>query len=364
MNSDTASKSLKMEPARFRYLELLCQELLSTPGPGFQREYVSRDLKVLETADRLLREGVAPASLKVHLRRSLSPRREGDGHSGLAVNLQKACVISISSGKGGVGKSTLALNLGVELKRAGHRVVVVDADLGTANLHLMAGIRPGRTLHHVISGECPIEDIILQVIGGPDIICGSSGILELANMNRQKRELLLSELARLEHLYDVILVDTAAGVAASVIDFVSSSDFALVVTSPEVTSITDAYAVIKLAVEHDRDCRLGLVANRVRSVSEGASVLGRISKCATRFLLKPVLELGFIWEDSNVRRAVNAGCPLAIQHPDSRASLAIRKLARVLGERELILSRRKSYSSRLTAFANGPARTAAGLMTS
>ncbi len=347
MNTEAAEKFLNMEPARFRYVELLCRDFLSIQGMGLERKYLPQDLRILEAANRLLQDGINPSSLKYQLLRTLSPQGQRNREHVFpgSRTRSKAVIFSISSGKGGVGKSTLALNLGVELHRTGQTVAIVDGDLGTANLHIMAGLRPGRTLKDVISGDCPIEDAICRIPGGPDIVPGCSGIAELANITGQRRDILLSELRRLEHRYDVVVIDTAAGVSAGVVDFTASSDFVLVVTSPEITAITDAYAMMKLTLERKAECKFALIANRVRSVSEGSSVLGRISKCAHRFLNRRVLELGFVWEDSNVRRAVNEGSPLAIQYPQSRASLAIRKLVQALEEKELVCPRPPACSS-------------------
>lgn len=350
VTADQATRLLNIEPARFRYLEILCQDFLSQPGWGFTRKYHPHDLEMLSVANRLLNEGIPPGTLKLHLRRAASQRKRDVAGNARPVDSRKAAFVSISSGKGGVGKSTLALNLGVELLRAGHRVVVVDCDFGTANLHVMAGVRADRTLRHLLSGECSIEDIVFRIPGGPDIVPGSSGIIELTRLSREKREMFLLELVRLQSLYDIILMDTAAGVAPSVIDFVAASDFGLVVTSPEKTAITDAYALIKLTLERNRKCKLGLVANRVRSAREGASVLGRISHCARRFLNQPILELGYVWEDSSVRHAVNEGVALTLRYPNSRAASAIRKLAGALRNKELIFPHPRTSGSGLTSF--------------
>ena len=361
--AEEAIRILQVEPARFRYLEFLCQDFLSLPAHGFTRQYSSHHMKVLKLAHQLLESGIPAYALKTHLARNLSFKQEqeiSDNESDPFAKPAGACV-AVASGKGGVGKSMLSLNLAIELSRAGSKVAVVDADLGTANLHVMTGLRVEKTLKHVISGECTIEDVVTSLPGGPDLVAGASGIFELANLGRRKREALMMELVRLRKLYDYLIVDAAAGVAASVIDFVAFSDLGVVVASPEKTAITDAYAVLKLSCERNRQCRLALVANRVRSAREGAFVLGRISSCARRFLHQSVLEMGYIWEDSHARRAVNEGQPLVVQYPRSRASTAIRKIAALLREQNLVCPREEKTDKSLQVVVNNqPVASAAG----
>jgi flagellar biosynthesis protein FlhG len=362
MTAEEIARSLQVEPSKLRYLEFLCQGFVSKPRLGFQRQYSMNDLEIMGTANRLLAEGIPPNALKSRLAKKffLQERKSLHEAPGSSFAPPGAALITVSSGKGGVGKSTLALNLGVELKRAGHRVVVIDGDWGTANLHVMAGLRVERTLRQVASGECGIEEVIMGIPGGPDIVPGSSGIFEMANLSRSRQDTLLSELLRLGSRYEIILVDTAAGVAAPVVEFVAASDLGLIVTSPEKTAITDAYALIKLSVERNRHCKLGLVVNRIRSAREGAFVLGRIAGCARRFLNQSVLELGYVWEDAHVRRAVNEGVSLSVQYPESKASLSIRKLARLLQENNLLFSRSQGLDSGFQMLMRPAAKAAAG----
>ncbi|GAB4330143.1 MAG: hypothetical protein Kow0099_00540 [Candidatus Abyssubacteria bacterium] len=339
MNSfgaDRMMAALGVEAARFRYLELICRDYISPSRSVLPRTYTQGDLKVLREADRLLRRGLGPAAVKAQLAIKLAEPAEWGSCDSERCGRGSASLLSISSGKGGVGKSNIALNLAVHLVGMGFRTVVLDADLGVANLHVLAGIRARHTLQHVMVGKCGIEEIIVPAPGGPDIIPGSSGIYDLANLPGHKRRILLSELEKLESGYDVIVIDTAAGVAAAVLDFVVSSDFGIVVTTPEATAITDAYALTKLSLERAPGFRIGIVANRVKSAREGALALRRISDCARRFLGRSPLELGYVWEDSTVRRAVNEGIPFSVGYPQSKASLCMHRLAKTLVEKRVI----------------------------
>lgn len=341
MKADEAAKVLGVEPARLRFLEMHCRDFLSASRLELPCSYGSGDLKILAAANVLHENGMPPSALKSHIVRMLTdPSGWNNGPNGAAeCEPSAARLIAIASGKGGVGKSNIALNLAVELTRSGLSIALLDADLGVANVHLLAGLEAGSTLRDVVSGECGLEDIITHLPEGPDIILGSSGIHELANLSPPRRQTLLAQLEKLASRYDAVIVDVAAGVSGSVLDFVVASDFVVVVTTSETTAVTDAYALIKLSLGRNSHCRIGVVANRVRTAHEGASALERISGCARRFLDRSVLELGWVWEDSRVRRAVNERVPFLLGYPKSRASASVRKLAVRLREENIVSSR-------------------------
>lgn len=345
ITADQAIDRLAVEPARFRFLEMQCRDFLSPSKVEFSRRYSSTDLRVLGEANRLLAQGLQTTEVKLRLGRMLANPAKQTPSIASATGGVSSRLITVASGKGGVGKSSIALSLSVEFAVSGLRTIILDADLGVANLHLMAGVHADRTLKDVITGECRIEEVALQLPCGLRIVPGSSGIYELANLPAYNRHVLVSEFRKLEDRYDVIVIDAAAGVAASVVDFAACSDFLLVVTTPEATSVTDAYALIKLSLQRNPACRVGLVANRVRSAREGNSTIRRISDCARRFLSHSVLPLGCIWEDSHVRRAVNERVPFSLLFPDSRASGSIRRLARELREKVVAAPTRRTDGS-------------------
>ncbi len=358
VETDKAAGFLGLEPARFRFLETCCEDFLSASRLAFPRSYTSADLKILAAANRLHEQGLSPGALKAQLARMLVEPLGWNGGSGVACApvAQAPRLIAVASGKGGVGKSNISLSLGAELVGAGFKTAVLDADLGVANVHLLAGVKVGSTLRDVITGACEIEDIIARAPGGPDIVPGSSGIYELANLSAPRRRMLLEALKRLGSLYDTVLVDVAAGVSGAVLDFVCAADFVIVVTTAETTAITDAYALIKLSLERNAYCKIGVVANRVRSAREGTAALRRISRCVQRFLGKSVIELGCVWEDSRVRRAVNERVPFVLAYPESRASAAIRKLADSLQKQKIVSLRSKAEEAWLDTLAESTAR--------
>lgn len=352
VRTDEAARMLRVEPSRFRFLEMQCEDFLSSSRLEFPRRYSSGDLKILQAANHLHEEGLAPGALKSRLAGLLSEPESWNGDSGRTKAAAGASrLITVASGKGGVGKSNITLSLGAQLVSAGVSTAVLDADLGVANVHLLAGLRVGPTLKDVISGTCEIEDIIARVPDGPDVVPGSSGIYEMANLSAPRRHALLGRIAGLAQRYDVVLVDAAAGVSGSVLDFVVVSDFTIVVTTAETTAITDAYALIKLGFARNPYCRMGVLINRVKSAREGAAAMERISECVRRFLGRSVAGLGYVWEDSRVRRAVNERVPFVLAYPESKASASIRKLEVLLRRENIVAPGRRNSEGVVDAFA-------------
>lgn len=344
VGSNAAARMLHVEPARFRFLEMQCRDFLSTSRLEFPRGYSRGDLKILAAAKYLHDEGLAPSALKSRLAKMLAEPADWGGKPSAAATAAVAVttprLIAIASGKGGVGKSNIALSLGVQLVASGLRVAVLDADLGVANVHLLAGLKVDRTLKDVLAGGCTIQDVVARVPQGPDVVPGSSGIYDLANISAPRRLALLAELGKFSLRYDTVLVDAAAGVSGSVLDFVVAADFTIVVTTAETTAITDAYALIKLAFERNPYARIGIVVNRVRSAREGAAAMDKLIRCARRFLDKSPMDLGCVWEDGRVRRAVNERTPFILAYPESRASASIRKLGALLQRKNIVGKRR------------------------
>ncbi len=244
-------------------------------------------------------------------------------------------VIAIASGKGGVGKTSLSINLGICLVREGARVIILDADLGLANVDVALGIVPRWTLEHVIAGTCDLVDVLQAGPEGILILPGASGIEEMANLGPEQRRHLTESLAQLESQAEIVLIDTAAGIGAEVSSFVATAPEVIVVTTPEPTAITDAYALIKVATRQAATApRLHLVVNQAHDVGEAREVARKIIAVAREFLDVELTLLGSIPSDSYVGRAIRQQNPLVVRYPSSPASLAIARLAReLLGSR-------------------------------
>jgi flagellar biosynthesis protein FlhG len=255
-----------------------------------------------------------------------------------AQHVTRAIVFAITSGKGGVGKSNVAVNLAIALSQAGKRVVLLDADLGLANADVLAGVEVRTNLAHVIARQRELKDVMIDAPGGFKLIGGASGIAKMADLSDGDRQRLIRALAELETLADVILVDTGAGISPSVLSFTRAADHVLVVTTPEPTAITDAYAAIKVLVRSPGeetspaiDRRISLLVNQALSPQEASQVYDRVSKVARQFLGMTVFDAGYVPRDDAVLAAVRSRSPFVLSAPRSPAAQCMQQLVIRLG---------------------------------
>jgi flagellar biosynthesis protein FlhG len=247
--------------------------------------------------------------------------RRGPARSG------RARIITVTSGKGGVGKTNLSVNLALAYARLGKKVVVMDADLGLANVNVILNVVPKYNLYHVIRGQKAMRDILVETDYGISIVPGASGFSQIANMNDDERQNFIAELETLS-VADIIIIDTSAGVSSNVMDFIAAADDAVIVTTPEPTAITDAYGIIKIiATEYETpNMGLKLVVNRVKSVSEAKKVADRMTTIAGQFLNLKVDYLGFVYDDAVVSHAVLRQRPFMVLDPRCKASLCVQHI--------------------------------------
>jgi flagellar biosynthesis protein FlhG len=224
-------------------------------------------------------------------------------------------LIAITSGKGGVGKTHVVVNLALALRKAGKRVAILDADFGLANVDVFLGLTPSFHLGHVIEGIQPLKAIIVDGPEGIGIIPASSGIQELTEMGASQQAHLIGELSTVMERYDYILIDTAAGISNNVIRFLLVARRVIVVSAPEPTAIVDAYALIKVLFRKDQNKEVYLVVNSVGDESEARDVHHQLSHVAERFLGQEIELLGFIPKDERVPMSVRRQQPLMISHP-------------------------------------------------
>ena len=241
-----------------------------------------------------------------------------------------AQVIAVASGKGGVGKTSLVANLAVAFTQQGSRVLALDGDLGMANLHIAFGINPGRTVLDVLSGEVPIEQTLLSAPGGVTLLSGSTGRFDVANLSEREQYSLFTTIDTLENRFDLLLIDTAAGIGAPAIAFAGAAQQVVVVATPEPTSLVDAYGFVKVLCNRCGVKRVHLVANMVKSAREGEDLYRQLATLLERFLGVSLDYLGAITHDYHVSRAIRAGSPLVLHAPNSPASQAIDSIARKL----------------------------------
>ncbi len=246
--------------------------------------------------------------------------------AGRAPVARRGRVIAVSGGKGGVGKSSVAVNLGLAIAGGGRRVLLVDADLGLASADVLLGVQARYSLAEVALDEVPADQAVVRVAGGLDLLPGSSGVAEMADLKPVQLERLVAELARLERAYDAVVVDTAAGAGEAVRSFLRAADRVVIVTTPEPTAITDGYAMAKLLAREGQRW-LGVVVNMARSEREGARVANRLAAVARQYTGIQLEELGAVPFDWEVAAAVRERRPLLVGRPRAAASVALRRLA-------------------------------------
>jgi len=238
-----------------------------------------------------------------------------------------AQALAIASGKGGVGKSTVAVNLAIMLSRMGRRVALLDADMGTANADVLCNVMPVHTLAHVVAGRKDIEDIAIQVPGGFSLIPGASGLAKMASLSHDERVRMIDQFARLEAAYDVLLIDCGAGIGPSVLGLLSAADRVLIVTTPDPTAITDAYAVIKTAHRQQPDLDARLLVNQANDPEEGRQVYTRVANVCRKFLGLDVPYAGCVLSEDYVRQSVRSRRPFALDPRQTPATIALSALA-------------------------------------
>jgi flagellar biosynthesis protein FlhG len=242
-------------------------------------------------------------------------------------NAGRAKVLAVASGKGGVGKTNIAVNLSIALAASGSRVILLDADLSLGNVDAVMRLGGHYNISHVLSGLKSMEEIIQFGPGGIEVICGASGLQELAHISEFQQRRLLRELDELARTSDLMVIDTAAGISESVASFCLASDHVLVVTTPEAAAMTDAYGMIKVLVGNGYQGRIGLVVNRADSITEGKKAYKQIAAVAKQFLDMEVYPAGVLLEDSRLRRAVRQREPAVLAYPKAEFSVAINALA-------------------------------------
>ncbi|MCL2608964.1 MAG: MinD/ParA family protein [Treponema sp.] len=241
---------------------------------------------------------------------------------------RKTRIITVTSGKGGVGKTNLSVNMALAFARLGKKVVIMDADLGLANINVMFNLIPKYNLYHVIKRQKTILEVLAETEYGISIVSGASGFSQIANMGRKERQDFIEEMNSLTFA-DIIIIDTGAGVSSNVLDFIAAADDAIVVTTPEPTAMTDAYSIIKIIASEyrDVDMELKLVVNRVKGVAEAKNVADRMIKISGQFLNMKMDYLGFIYEDQVVVNAVLQQKPFMVLDPKCKASICVKHLA-------------------------------------
>lgn len=236
-------------------------------------------------------------------------------------------VMVVASGKGGVGKTNIAVNLGIALAQRGSKVAILDADMGLANVDIVLGLNPRYNLSHVINGERTLMEVMTRGPSGLGIIAGGSGVAELADIGQRQLERFVASLEELDEALDILLIDTGAGISRTVLSFALASDEALVVATPDPTSLADAYGLIKLLAIRNPQAQLRIVVNMCENEESGKEVFDKLNGVAMRFLSRKLDYAGSIPRDIMVQKAVQEFQPFYIAYPRCKATIAIGRMA-------------------------------------
>jgi flagellar biosynthesis protein FlhG len=259
----------------------------------------------------------------------------------------RARVIAVTSGKGGVGKTSTSVNLGIALAAHDKRVIILDADLGLANVEVLLGLNSLYNLQHVIDGEKSIMEILVKGPGGIEIVPGSSGLAKMADLNASQRQNILNGLRELQDEADFIIIDTMAGIGQNVTSFVAAADEILLVTTPEPSALIDAYAMVKTVFARRENAVFRLMINMVANQQQAFAVMTHLSRVVQQYLGKSLLYVGYIVRDPHVSQGVMQTHPFLLRFPDSPASKCVEDLAvRLLNQKVQLETQRTGFFRR------------------
>lgn len=230
-------------------------------------------------------------------------------------------VFCVTSGKGGVGKTNLSVNMSLALQKMGQKVLLVDADLGLANVDVLMGLYPKYNISHILSCDMPVNEILLEGPMGIKILPGASGLYELANLSTMELNALIKAFSAVTSDFDVVVIDTGAGISKNVLSFIHSSDEIIIVTTPEPSAVTDAYALIKLIYKYSR--KIHVIVNRVDNFKDGEYTVKKILNASRKFLHTEINYLGYVLEDKKVLKSNMEQIPFYAKYPDSLASKCV-----------------------------------------
>lgn len=309
-----------IEESKIRFMEALFCDYFEFRGRAFSsRHYTERHVSILRRIHELMNRDHMPAVLvRAELERFVAARKNA---------LE---IVAVTSGKGGVGKTTVAVNLAVAASRIGRKTILFDADLGLANVHILMGITPPGTIMDVITGEATMDQILGDGPENVKVVCGGSGEPDLANLDERMTTHLGRELRQLASRFDTIIIDTAAGIARNVLHFVGTADQVVIVVTPNIASILDAYGMIKVTHDMNSRARIRVLVNQAETIPEAVAVYNNITTCSQRFLKYNPNYLGYVLKDPGAELAYRTRKPMIVSNPDSENAKLFEQIAEKL----------------------------------
>lgn len=265
-------------------------------------------------------------------------------------SLKSTKVITVTSGKGGVGKTSITVNMAVTLSELGYKVVIIDADFGLANIDVLFGIVPRYTLVDLINNNKTILEILCDGPNNIKFISGGAGVEELAKLDNMKLQKFIENIALIDSIADVIIIDTGAGISDNVISMVMAADEIVLVTTPEPTAVTDAYAMIKMISNRDKTKEIKVIINKAESYDEAQKITTNLTEACKRFLTVKLTSLGYILNDSLVTRAIKTQQPFSIKYPKSVPTKFIKQITQNIMKQEE--TKKKTFGSGIKGFFN------------
>jgi flagellar biosynthesis protein FlhG len=346
-------EATRLEECEIRFFEQVFREFLTFSQLDLDKNEFSQDhIDVLSRIRDLIQEqGYSIDEVKKELKRCArveSPTtRVTNGSLTPYVRPEKkryARVIAVTSGKGGVGKTCVTVNLALAFAQAGKRVAIFDADLGLANVHIMMGVKPRYNLRHLIEDNFSLDDILIDAPGGVKLLSGGQGVREMANLTAEQRRMILRELDRLEREVDVILMDTGAGISDNVLRFASFADEVIVVTTPSVTAAADGYSIIKILLETEPNSKIGLIPNMVNNMYHSKNVFNRLYTAVRNHLKYELKDLGFVVRDNHMEASGQLRKPLMLEYPGCESAKCFRAIATTVLETNVFVNDAKESS--------------------
>ena len=334
-----------IEESKIRFMEALFCDYFEFRGRAFSsRHYTDRHVSILRKIHELMNREHMPAVLvRAELERFVAARKKA---------LE---IVAVTSGKGGVGKTTVAANLAVAASRRGRKTILFDADLGLANVHILMGISPPGTIMDVIAGEATMDQILADGPENVKVICGGSGEPDLANLDERTTTFLGRELKQLASRFDTIIIDTAAGIARNVLHFVGTANQIVVVVTPNIASILDGYGMIKVIREMKARGQVRILVNQAENVPDAVAVYNNITACSQRFLNYNPNYLGYVLKDPNAELSYRTREPMIVSYPDSENAKQFEQIAEKLFTRPESLDVPESREKELAALFFGGA---------
>ena len=347
-----------LEECEIRFFEQVFREFLTFSQLGLDKNEFSQDhLDVLCRIKKLIHDEKrsieeVKRELKTALRIPYDREVPANGNGNLTPYTARpennkgrmARVIAVTSGKGGVGKTFVTVNLALAFAKAGKKVAIFDADLGLANVHILMGVKPKFNLRHMIEDNFSLDDLVTMGPEGVKIISGGQGVREMANLTAEQRRIILRQLDRLEREVDILLIDTGAGISENVLRFATFADEIIVVTTPNIAAAADGYSIIKILLEMEPGSKLGLIANQAQNMYHSKNVFNRINTATKKYLHYPLGDLGYIVTDPHVEASCQARKPLVLEYPNSEAAKCLRALADTILNTSVFVNEHKESS--------------------